>query len=74
MTQREKRYHFRKSKIGKMMAEVRRKVFMTMVDTGMAGSFVGLDEKGDVVARVLSTEELLELDPNNLPEGYSVYK
>jgi len=61
MTKRERIYHWRKSKIGVMTTKMRRQVLESFIDIGMAGSWVGLNENGEVEARILSAGECLDL-------------
>lgn len=58
--------------------KARNKAISSMEAIGMAGSFVGLDEKGRVVVNILSAEQLLQLmqlydDPKDIPSEYTIY-
>ena len=61
MTKREKKYHWRKSRIGRMVRENYKKVLASYVSIGAAGSRIWKDENGDIQVKILSIGECLEL-------------
>lgn len=79
MTKRERFYHWRKSKHGKSFIERSNKIRDSFWTIGAAGSHVGLDENGNVFARILSIDEcldILEKERNGelIPENYTIVK
>lgn len=58
--------------------KMQQKMWDTMFHIHMAGTHVSLNEKGEVVARVLDIDELLKLkelydDFKDIPNEYSIY-
>lgn len=54
------------------------KFFQTMFEVNMAATYVGLNEKGEVEARALTSEELLKLkdlydNHDEIPKEYTIY-
>lgn len=57
----------------------REKVKESLALTGYAGTHVGLNEKGDVVVKTLSADEILKLlslydNIKDIPDEYTIYK
>lgn len=81
MTHRERRYLLLKriGKKGFAFMEGMRKAWHSYAILNMMGSWVGKTEDGRIVARILSTEEILDLLEKEergevIPEEYTLYK
>jgi len=72
MTKREKVYHFKKAILKYDVSVFSNEVWWNMVEFGIGGSQVYLDEDGNVKVRVLSIEECYELKDKLPIEGITI--